>query len=154
MNSKTESIVLYKVRFKIATKLGNAVAQMTTIKDYDELAEAIAVEIEAAMLAEKIIDHDLRVDFPYPATWWEHLKLTILPRLPRWWGRRMSVKLDHYYHLINVQQYVGYPKANEILEDRWGRPVVFDGWHDFMGAGALAKVVVTKVSGDHSGRIL
>lgn len=158
MDSKTDkqvqTIILDKVRFKIAVELGKAVAQMTTIDAYAETADNIVAMIKTAMLAEKVIDHDFRVEFPYPATWWEYLKLTVLPKLPRWWSRKVNVKLKRYYHVINVKRYIGYPEVNEVLEDRWGRPVVLDDWDAYGGADAIAKAVVTVISKDYPGRVL
>ena len=130
---KDRRIVLNKVRFKLAATIGRAVAQMTTIEKYEAMAEAIKVVVQTNVLAERIVDRDLRVDFPFPATWWEHLKLTVLPKIPHKWRKRIKVKLSHYYHTLRVRQYVGYPEANEVLEDRWGKPVIFEMWEDVPG---------------------
>lgn len=125
-----QRIVLDKVRFRLAATIGKAVAQMTTIEKYEATAEAIKIVVRTNVLAERTADCDLRVEFPFPATWWEHLKLTVLPKIPHKWRKRIKVKLSHYYHKIRVRQYVGYPEANEVLEDRWGKPVMFRMWED------------------------
>lgn len=148
-------IVLDRVRFELAAATGRAVAQMTTIDSYKAMADVIVAGIKTAVLAEKIIDCDLRVDFPFPATWWEHLKLSILSKLPDRWRTRIDVKLKHYYHIIRVQQYVGYPEANEVLEDRWGKPVTFDTWESIPGEvlfGESTKVIVEEIAKKHPGR--
>jgi hypothetical protein len=156
-NDQDRIIVLDKLRFKLAVTIGKAIAQMTDIDIREATAELLAVAIKTTVLAEKIIDCDLQVDFPFPATWWEHLKLSILSKLPDRWRKKIDVKLKHYYHIIRVQQYVGYPEANEVLEDRWGKPVTFDMWESIPGEvlfGESPKVIVEEVAKWHPGEMI
>ena len=149
MAEEDRLIVLDKVRFKLAVTIGKAVAQMTTIESYEETADAITAVVQSRVLADKRIACDLRVDFPFPATWWEHLKLMMLPRLPSKWRKKISINLKHYYHRVRVKQYVGYPEANEVLESRWGKPVVFEMWEDSQGGvlfDGMTKVTVKETA--------
>ncbi len=122
-------VVLHKLRFEVAKKVGRNVAESLRLKA--RIVDDMLLEIEGFVLADRLMQQDIQVTFPFPSSWWQHLKLALMCHLPKWLTQRMNVRKSYYHHTIRLEKYLVYPKSKmELPEDRFGKPVEWVIWRN------------------------
>lgn len=82
--------------------------------------EALA-RLTACVLARRLVGDQQLLEVRHPATWWQHLKLS----LPQWVQKRWPVRYCVTRAKASFAKYDTYPEAN-ILPAEYGKPVQVD----------------------------
>jgi hypothetical protein len=114
-----------RVKFMVGKRIGKAAGQCTTV-DIEELSDELVATLETSILSEKKLEKTIDVCFRFPANWWEHLKFDLLKIAPKKYIPFINVKLHSHITTIRIDQFLVYPKADEVLIDRWGTPVLHE----------------------------
>lgn len=101
-------------------------AELSPMVDY--LGHSFALYLRAFVLAHKVDDQSGVLKFDSPASWWQHLKLTLGPPwFPRWFLRRWPVRFRTTTKEIHYEAFYNYPDARIALpEEKFGHPVLFE----------------------------
>jgi hypothetical protein len=95
----------------------------------DQIADMLMVRLSSYVLAEHLADHTQTSTLHVPASWWDHLKISLPWGLEHWWNRWMWRLAPARYHAriltVTWTDRAVYPHANLPLPDRRLGPVVF-----------------------------
>lgn len=83
----------------------------------------LAVEFMTYVLARKMVGDKQELKVRYPATWWQHLKMS---HAPEWVKRRWPVRWTEHRASVTFTRYDTYPSADVPLPAEFGAPVTWD----------------------------
>jgi hypothetical protein len=142
---EVQRILLDRVRVATRRSLSPSVAESVELRTWqDDLFGGMVYEIRAHVLAEKLppeqvtksttIEDTQVVNYPTPATWWDHWKVD---HADRWWAgwfarrfppaieaRAKTVEFKRDVTLtVDLQRYRSYPEATFVPPPNLGAPV-------------------------------
>jgi len=115
-------ITLDKLKFSHHTILSDhardhikVTGDFSPVKD---LVRGTLFTFETELLAEKVVDENVDVDFSHPTTWWDMFKIRFFPR---WLLYRFPPMYTLVTRHINFKKYAAYPQLPKLMgEDEVG----------------------------------
>lgn len=92
---------------------------------WDQMLYEMTSYVLAERLAPDTCKMEIKPEFEFPASWWQHLKRD---HFPAWfkerWPVRNAVVVRRYVGEVRVERHLTYPEASVHLpENQWGSPV-------------------------------
>lgn len=108
-------VILEKYKYVKQLRLSKEVISSITICErsfIDAQIRGAVFELEAFVLAEKILDKTVPVHFNSPTTWWDMFKIRFFPE---WLLTRFSASYTVTTKCINFKEYATYPQMKKVL---------------------------------------
>lgn len=109
MKPTFNQLTFEKLKIDIGAEIGPYVAETASLENLSDMMQGhLLARLTAYVLARKVIEDTRTYTVEHPATWWQHLKLSVFPER---FKRRWPVRYDKTEIKVHFKQYEVYPKA-------------------------------------------